>query len=546
MTWSQTYLLFGRGLGFSGLLAATPIFTLLILLGILRKPAWLAGLCGLAVTFALAIGAYHMPAVIAVSAALHGAAFGLFPICWIVFWAIALFRVTEVTGKFEILKQSVGRLTPDRRLQALLIAFAFGAFLEGAAGFGTPVAIAATMLTGLGFTAFSASAICLLANTSPVAFGSIAIPVVTLAGTTGLPLDKLSAAVGSLCAPVSLILPIYLIVSMWGLGSLGGGVWLPAAIGGISFASVQFLVSHYVGPQLTDILASMTAMIALVAVLRLWHPATDEASEYVLEKSSAADGVRDYSISEVMYAWLPYGLLVVCVLLWGYKPVQMLLNSTSVAIPWPFLHNVVRRMPPIVARAALYPAIFNLNWFAASGTSCMTATVLSAICLRMSPRQFLSTLLSVLHTLLLPIATVASVLAIAFLMNYCGATATLGLAFSASGALFPFFSAGLGWLAVFLTGSDTAANALFGSLQVVTANRLGLDPVLMAATNSAGGVMGKMISLQTIAVAAAATGMSVSDQSKLFRFTLKHSVLLASVVGGLALLYVYVFHLRWT
>jgi L-lactate transport len=545
MTWSQTYLLFGRGLGLSALFAATPIFALLILLGILRKPAWLAGLCGLVVTFVLAIGAYHMPAVTAVSAALHGAAFGLFPICWIVFWAIALFRVTEVTGKFEIIKHSVSRLTPDRRLQALLIAFAFGAFLEGAAGFGTPVAIAATMLTGLGFEAFTASALCLLANTSPVAFGSIAIPVVTLAGTTGLPLDKLGAAVGSLVAPVSLILPAYLIVAMWGPKSLRRGIWLPVAIGGFAFAAVQFLVSHYIGPQLTDILASVTAMIALVTVLRLWHPPTDAMSGYVQVKSADAGSVLEHSVSEMAYAWLPYGLLVVCVLLWGYKPVQALLNSVSVAVPWPFLHNVVRRMPPIVLHAAPYPAIFNLNWFAASGTSCMAATVLSAICLRMSPRQFLRLLGSVLRTLLLPIATVASVLAIAFLMNYCGATATLGLAFSASGVLFPFFSAGLGWLGVFLTGSDTAANALFGSLQVITANRLDLDPVLMAATNSAGGVMGKMISLQTIAVAAAATGMSVADQSKLFRFTFKHSILLATVVGGLALLYAYVFHFRW-
>jgi len=545
MTWSQTYLLFGRGLWFSAFLAATPIFTLLILLGVLRKPAWLAGLCGLVVTLALAIGAYRMPAIIAVSAALHGAAFGLFPICWIVFWAIALFRVTEVTGKFEIIKQSVSRLTPDRRLQALLIAFAFGAFLEGAAGFGTPVAIAATMLTGLGFDAFTASALCLLANTSPVAFGSIAIPIVTLAGITGLPLEKLSAAVGSLCAPVSLILPTYLIVSMWGLKALRGRVWVPAAVGGLAFASVQFLVSHYLGPQLTDILASMTAMIVLVALLHLWHKQSEEGGEFTPAKEVVAEGVPELSAGAVLYAWLPYGLLVVCVLLWGYKPLQGLLNSVSIAIPWPFLHNVVRRMPPIVSRAALYPAVFNLNWFAASGTSCMTATLLSVICLRMSPRQFLRVLFSVLRTLLLPIATVATVLAIAFLMNYCGATATLGLTFSASGALFPFFSAGLGWLGVFLTGSDTAANALFGSLQVITANRLGLDPVLMAATNSAGGVMGKMISLQTIAVAAAATGMSVADQSKLFRFTLRHSILLASVVGGLALLYVYVFHFRW-
>ncbi len=312
MTWSQTYLLFGKGLAFSAFLAATPIFTLLILLGVLRKPAWLAGLSGLAVTFVLAIWAYHMPTLTAVSAACHGAAFGLFPISWIVFWAIALFRVTEVTGKFEIIKHSVSRLTPDRRLQALLIAFAFGAFLEGAAGFGTPVAVAATMLTGLGFTAFNASALCLLANTSPVAFGSIAIPLVTLAGTTGLPLNKLSAAVGSLVAPVSLILPAYLIVSMWGFSGLNG-ILFPSAVAGIAFAAVQFSVSHFIGPQLTDILASMTAMLALVAVLRLWHPAIHAGSEYVPDKS-AATAVPEHTALQAAYAWLPYGLLVVCVL----------------------------------------------------------------------------------------------------------------------------------------------------------------------------------------------------------------------------------------
>jgi lactate permease len=544
MTWSQTYLLFGQGLAFSALLAALPIFTLLLLLGVLRKASWIAGLSGLAVTFVLAIGAYHMPVVTAVSAAADGAAFGLFPISWIIFWAIALFRVTEETGKFEIIRHSVSRLTPDRRLQAVLIAFAFGAFLEGAAGFGTPVAIAATMLTGLGFPAFTASALCLLANTAPVAFGSIGIPVVTLAGTTGLPLDKLSAAVGSYCAPVSLILPAYLIVATWGLRGFAG-IWVPTAIAGAAFASVQFAISNFIGPQLTDILASLTAMVMLVVVLRFRHPATHNASEYLAEKTTT-EGIAEHSTAEVIYAWLPYGLLVICVLLWGYKPFQAWLNLGSVAIRWPFLHNMVRRMPPIVGQAAPYPAIFNLNWFSAAGTSCMVATLLSAVCLRMSLKHFARVLISVARTLLLPTVTVTSVLAIAFLMNYCGATATLGLAFSATGRLFPFFSSLLGWLGVFLTGSDTSANALFGGLQVVTAGKLGLDPILMAATNSAGGVMGKMISLQTIAVAAAATGLSVSDQAKVFRFTLKHSILLASVVGGLALLYVYVFHLRWS
>ncbi len=544
MTWSQTYFLFGGGLLFSAALAALPIFTLLLLLGVLRKPSWLASLSGLAVTFVLAVGGYHMPLVTALSAALHGAAFGLFPISWIVFWAIALFRVTEATGKFEIIKHSVSRLTPDRRLQGLLIAFAFGAFIEGAAGFGTPVAIAATMLTGLGFSPFTASALCLLANTAPVAFGSIGIPVVTLAGTTGLPLDRLSAAVGSFCAPVSLFLPAYLLFAMWG-GSAFQGILFPTMTAGVVFASVQFMVSHYIGPQLTDILASLFAMIALIFVLHVWRPTAYSSAEHTLVYSEDAKGERR-SVNEIIFAWLPYGLLVVCVLLWGYKPFQAVLNAGTTSFHWPFLHNVVRRMPPLVQHASPYPAVFNLNWFSASGTSCMTATVLSAILLRMSPMAFFRILVSVTKTLLLPTLTVTSVLAIAFLMNYCGATATLGLAFAATGVLFPFFSALLGWLGVFLTGSDTSANALFGSLQVVTAGRLGLDPILMAAANSAGGVMGKMISLQTIAVAAAATGMSLSDQAKLFRFTLKHSIFLACVIGCLALLYVYGFHLRWS
>jgi lactate permease len=307
-------------------------------------------------------------------------------------------------------------------------------------------------------------------------------------------------------------------------------------------------VSNFIGPQLTDILASLSAMAALIAVLRVWKPKINDAHVPVHAETTvplAGDAVQKHSLGEVMYAWLPYGLLVVCVLLWGYKPVQTALNALTVAIPWPFLHDVVMRMPPIVTKAAPYHAIFNLNWMAASGTSCMAATLLSALCLRMSAQRFAVLLVSVIRTLALPTVTVTSVLAIAFLMNYCGATATLGLAFSATAVMFPFFSSLLGWVGVFLTGSDTSANALFGNLQVVTAGRLGLDPVMMAAANSAGGVMGKMISLQTIAVAAAATGMSVADQAKLFRFTLKHSVFLASVVGGLALLYTYVFHLKW-
>jgi lactate permease len=567
--WNQTYLLFGHNLWFSLILASLPIFTLLFLLGILRKPAWIAGLSGLAVSFALAIGAYHMPPVLAISAAANGVAFGLFPISWIVFWAIALFRVSVDTGQFEIIKDSIGRLTSDQRLQALLIAFVFGAFLEGAAGFGTPVAIAATMLIGLGFTAFDASATCLLANTAPVAFGSIGIPIVALAGTTGLSLDRLGADVGLICTPMAFIIPFYLIAATKGLSALSG-IFVPTLLASSVFAGVQLYTSTQIGPQLSDILASLAAMIALILYLR-FSPARkkridierqtrisaetitnadqDLVGVSVIEEtlSVSIEGQEVRSIpatSELLYAWSPYALLVFCVLLWGWKPAQTVLSRTTLLIKWPFLNDLVQRMPPIVSSPTPYHAIFNFNWLSAPGTACMVATLLSAICLKMSPRAFGRLLLEVLRQLLLPIVTVTSVLAVAFLMNYCGATATLGLAFSATAVMFPFFSALLGWVGVFLTGSDTSSNALFGSLQVVTATRLGLSPYLMAAANSAGGVMGKMISLQTIAIAAAATGLSQQNQTRLFRFALKHSIILATAVGCIVMLYCYVFRLH--
>jgi lactate permease len=454
----------------------------------------------------------------------------------VVFCAILLYRITVETGKFEILKDSIGHLTSDRRLQALLIAFAFGAFIEGAAGFGTPVAVAAAMLTGLGFSPYYAAGICLLANTAPVAFGSIGIPVLTLATVTGLPMDRLSAAVGRICAPVSLIIPAYLMMVMCGWAGLRG-VLLGAAVCGVSFASVQFLVSNFVGPQLTDILSSLSAIAAMLALLLLWKP---KDAYHFQGDASAPVATRRHSAGELAVAWAPYGLLVVFVLLWGWEPVRVRLNSLNVLFAWPGLHNSIERMPPVVLKPSPYAASYTFNWLAASGTACLFAAFFSALVLRMPPRQFASVFWKTVKQLLLPEVTIAAVLALAFLMNYSGATATLGLAFAATGRFFPFFSALLGWLGVFLTGSDTSANALFGSLQVVTADRLGLSPILMAASNSSGGVMGKMISLQSIAVAAAATRMPATDEARLFRFTLRHSLILVAAIGLVATLYAYV------
>jgi lactate permease len=484
----------------------------------------------------VALFLYRMPPVTMVSAAAYGAAFGIFPIVWIVFCAILLYRMTVETGKFEVIKDSVGSLTSDRRLQALLIAFAFGAFVEGAAGFGTPVAVAAGMLAGLGFSPFYAAAICLLANTAPVAFGSIGIPVVTLSLITGLPMDRLSAGVGRICAPISFLVPAYLIAVMGGWRGLAGV--LPAAIlcGG-SFALAQFVVSNFVGPQLTDILSSLAAIGSLVILLRLWHPKDD----FVLEGNHEAQGAPvHHRPGEVVLAWAPYGLLVVFVLLWGFKPVARVLDSVTLNIAWPALHNLVERIPPVVGQASPYAALYRFNWLSASGTDCLCAVLCSALVLRMSRAQFAKVFAATVKQMALPALTIASVLGLAFLMNYCGATATLGLAFAATGSLFPFFSAMLGWLGVFLTGSDTSANALFGNLQVVTAQRLNLNDVLMAAGNSSGGVMGKMISLQSIAVAVAATGMHSDEEGGLFRFTLRHSIVLASAIGVVVLFYAYV------
>jgi L-lactate transport len=428
-------------------------------------------------------------------------------------------------------------------LQVLLIAFGFGAFLEGSSGFGTPVAVAAAMMAGLGFSPYYASAICLLANTVPVAFGAIGIPIITLAGITGLPLDKLSADVGRICAPVSFLVPAYLIAVICGPGA-ALEVWPALLVCGGTFAGLQFSISNFIGPQLTDILSSLSAIGALILLLRFWHPRV-----IMHVKPHAGGGIaestdRPYSRKQILAAWTPYAFLVVFVLAWGYKPIQQLLNLVSTSFPWPALHNEIMRMPPVVTRASRYGAVYNLNWLAAAGTSCLFACVCSALFLRMKWRTFGSLLVLVARQLIIPTVTVAAVLAMAFVMNYCGATGTLGLAFAATGAMFPFFSSLLGWLGVFLTGSDTSANALFGSLQVVTANQLGFGPVLIAASNSAGGVMGKMISLQTIAVAAAATGLSVREQANLFRFTLKHSLFLASLIGLEVLLYASVLHLR--
>jgi lactate permease len=549
--WQQNYEPVGGSLALSALVAAIPIVALFLMLGVWRKPAWMSALGALGSALVVALTVYGMPLRLAVMSSLSGAAYGLFPIAWIVFSSIMLYRLAVDTGKFEIIKDSVGRLTDDRRLQAMFIAFSFGAFIEGAAGFGAPVAVAGAMLAGLGFNPFYAAGICLLANTAPVAFGSIGIPVTTLANVTGLPVLPLSAMVGRLCAMISILIPGYLMVVM--AGPTRALEVLPAIVAcGVSFAGMQFFISNFLGPELTDIMSSLTCIVVMVALLKLWRPKTIMRLEGDRPVTAA---LKTHSGREIFVAWLPYLLLVTFVLAWGEPDIKAafdrwtngLLGSwlprnpgTLNGLNVPGLHNLITRIPPVTPKPAPYAAVFTFNWLSASGTACFLATMAAALLLRVKPSKVVQIYKATFRQLSFAMATIATMLGLAYLMNYSGMTSTLGLALAATGGAFPFFSAVVGWLGVFLTGSDTSANALFGNLQVVTANALGLNPVLTASVNSAAGVMGKMISVQSIAVAVAATGMTSADESRLFRFTIRHSVLLMAIMGLLAMLFAYV------
>jgi lactate permease len=549
--WQHNYQPIAGNLGASALVAAVPIVVLFLMLGVWRRPSWMAALSALGTALLLALGVYGMPAQLAILSTLYGAAYGLFPIAWIVFSSIMLYRLAVETGKFEIIKDSVGSLTDDRRLQAMFIAFSFGAFIEGAAGFGAPVAVSGAMLAGLGFNPFYAAGICLLANTAPVAFGSIGIPVITLANVTGLPVLALSGMVGRLCAMISVVIPAYLIVVM--AGSKRMLEVLPAVVAcGLSFAGMQLFVSNFIGPELTDIMSSLTCIVVMVAVLKLWRPRTIMRLEGDHPTTVA---LKQHSAGAIFTAWLPYLLLVVFVLAWGEPAIKIAIDRwTNGLLPasWPRnpnvlnglnvpgLHNMITRIPPVTAQPAPYAAVFTFNWLTASGTSCFLATIAAALLLRVTPARFVGLYKATFKQLSLAMVTIASMLGLAYLMNYSGMTSTLGLALATTGSAFPFFSAVVGWLGVFLTGSDTSANALFGNLQVVTATALGLNPVLTASVNSAAGVMGKMISVQSIAVAVAATGMTSADEGRLFRFTIKHSILLMAVMGLVSLLFAYV------
>ncbi len=513
----------------SALVAALPVVVLLGLLAFWHVRAHVAALAGLGAAVAIAIGVFGMPASLALAAVADGTLYGLFPIGWIVLNAIFVYAITVQTGTFDIVRHSVMGIAEDRRIQALLIAFCFGAFVEGTAGFGTPVAISAAMLIGLGFKPLPAAGLSLIGNTAPVAFGALGTPIIALAGVTGLPLDDLSAMVGKQLPLFAVIIPFWLIWVMAGWRALKE-VWPACLVAGVSFGAMQFYISNHYGPTLVDIGASLTSIASLLILLRFWRPRTVWRFPGEQAASSNASTAKHHTRA-VLRAWMPWGILSVLLFTWGLPFVKAWLNAQSMLkFSVPYLHQAVLRVPPVVDAAKAEDAIFTLNWLSASGTALLLTGVLSGALLGLRPkalaRTYWTTLLKVRTSLL----TIAAMMALGFVTRFGGLDATMGLAFAQTGVLFAFFSPLLGWLGVALTGSDTSSNVLFGNLQQISANQVGVSPLLAAAANSSGGVMGKMIDAQSIVVAGVATEQQ-GHEGDILRYVFWHSLALACLVG---------------
>jgi lactate permease len=562
MTWTQNYDPFGSAL-LSPLAAAIPVVLLLGLLASGRVSAPAAAIAGLAAAWLVAVFGFAPPEVASpdggrlawagtmASAAGYGALFGLLPIGWIVLNAVFLYNLTVESGTFETVKHSIVALSDDRRIQALLIAFSFGAFLEGAAGFGTPVAVSAALLVGAGFRPLHAAGLALLANTAPVAFGALGTPITTLARVTGLDELKLSAMAGRQLPFFSLLVPAWLVWAMAGWRGVRG-VWPAILVCGGSFAVVQFLVSNFHGPWLVDVVAGVVSLVCLAGLLRFWRP--KETWRFPEERdgsTSKGEVENKLSLRARVSAWMPWILLTLFVFAWGLPQVKAVLNQVTLKWEVPGLDKSIVRTAPVVPAPKAEEARFDFVWLSATGTGIFFAAVASALWLRVSPRRFARIWLRTVYQMRWPLVTIAAMLAIAFTTRYSGMDATMGLAMTRTGAVYPLFAALLGWLGVALTGSDTASNAMFGGLQVVTATRLAEDGVLplepgraailLAAANSTGGVMGKMIDAQSIVVAGAATGQS-GQEGAVLRYVFWHSIALAILVGCVVLFQAYV----WT
>ena len=577
MHWTQIYDPFGHW-WLSTLVAGLPIIVLFSLLaGFKVKPHWCA-IAGALTAMAVAILFFNMPLTLAVISFGYGVAFGLLKIAWIVLAAVYLYDISVETGQFEIMKESIAGITADRRLQVLLVAFCFGAFIEGAAGFGAPVAIAGAFMIGLGFRPFHAAALNLIANTAPVAWGAIGTPVHTLAAVTSLPESDLNAMIGRILPFTAVIVPFWLVRTMVGWQETFE-VFPAILVVGFSFALTQFFWSNYVDSNLVDIMGGVVSIIAVVVFLRFWKPkkiwrfdydknasplppptaeiADQFGGEWSAEKFDGYVKVRPYIAGQVLRAWMPFAILSVFVLLWGLPSIKLAMNrATTPAFRvvlvdgkprpgppgWdvPYLHGAIYRAAPVVSKPTAEPARYDFNWLSATGTGCFFAAIVSGLLLGLGPVRLMRVFWRTLVRMRLAMIAISFMLGLGYVTRYSGLDAVLGLAFTRTGWLYPFFGTFLGWLGVALTGSDTSSNALFGSLQRITSQQLGIDPVLMCAANSAGGVMGKMVDAQSITIATAATEQ-VGNEGIIFRFVVWHSVALGAIVGIIVMLYAYVF-----
>ena len=556
--WQQIYDPMGN-IWLSSAIALIPIIFFFLALAVFRLKGSVAGTITVVLALLVALFLYQMPVTLALSSAIYGFFYGLWPIAWIIIGAVFLYKVTVKTGQFDIIRSSILSLTEDQRLQMLLVGFAFGTFLEGAAGFGAPVAITAALLVGLGFKPLYAAGLCLIVNTAPVAFGAMGIPIIVAGQVSGVETHAISQMVGR---QLPFIVPIVLV---WIMAIMDGwrGVreTFPAiVVGSVSFSAAQFLTSNYIGPELPDITAAIASLVSLTLLFKVWQP------KHIFRFENQVDGKNQmgdntsvsaplptthYSPAQIIKAWMPFVILTAIVSLWSIKPFKDLfvkgkdghpdgaLVDMVMSINVPYLHNAVQKLPPVVTKITDYAAIYKFDWFSATGTAIMLAAIISIVMLKMRPKQALSTFGETINELRTPIYSIGMVLAFAFIANYSGLSATLALALAHTGKAFTFFSPFLGWLGVFLTGSDTSANALFAALQATTARQIGVPEVLLVAANTSGGVTGKMISPQSIAIACAATGL-VGKESDLFRFTVKHSIIFTIMMGVLVTLQAYV------
>ncbi|MFJ4397555.1 lactate permease LctP family transporter [Pseudomonas sp. NPDC089396] len=545
-TWQQLYSPLGS-LGLSALAAVIPIVFFFLALAVFRLKGHVAGSITLALSILVAIFAFQMPVDMALAAAGYGFLYGLWPIAWIIVAAVFLYKLTVKSGQFEVIRSSVLSITDDQRLQVLLIGFCFGAFLEGAAGFGAPVAITAALLVGLGFNPLYAAGLCLIANTAPVAFGALGIPIIVAGQVTGIDAFHIGAMTGRQLPLLSLFVPFWLVFMMDGLRGVKE-TWPAALVAGLSFAVTQYFTSNFIGPELPDITSALASLICLTLFLKVWQPkrsfaqAKGSVGAAVVQPSGSQPS--PYSFGEIFKAWSPFLILTVLVTIWTLKPFKAAFAPGGAMYNFvfnfaiPHLDQLVIKTAPIVTAPTAMPAVFKLDPISATGTAIFLSALISMAVLKINFKTGLTTFKETFWELRWPILSIGMVLAFAFVTNYSGMSSTMALVLAGTGAAFPFFSPFLGWLGVFLTGSDTSSNALFSSLQATTAHQIGVNDTLLVAANTSGGVTGKMISPQSIAVACAATGL-VGKESDLFRFTVKHSLFFATIVGLITLIQAY-------